>query len=246
MLTNQTAVVTGGSRGLGRAIARKLAESGANIAILYAGNEAAASETCTLLAESNVTVKAYRCDVSDYEATKAVIDQILADFGQIDILVNNAGITRDSTIRSMKEADFDAVIDTNLKGAFHMIKHCYGHFLRRRCGRIINITSVSGLMGNAGQANYSSAKAGMVGLTKAVAKELGGRGITCNAIAPGFIETDMTNALSDKVKEAAVESIPLRHMGKPEDVANLALFLAGEGASYITGEVIRVDGGLGM
>lgn len=246
MLTNQTAVVTGGSRGLGRAIARKLAEDGANIAILYAGNEAAAEETCALLAETNVMAKAYRCDVSDYEATKAAIDQILADFGQIDILVNNAGITRDSTIRSMKEADFDAVIDTNLKGAFHMIKHCYGHFLRRRCGRIINITSVSGLMGNAGQANYSSAKAGMVGLTKAVAKELGGRGITCNAIAPGFIETDMTDALSDKVKEAAVESIPLRHMGKPEDVANLALFLAGESASYITGEVIRVDGGLGM
>ncbi|WP_195984248.1 3-oxoacyl-[acyl-carrier-protein] reductase [Clostridium sp. D33t1_170424_F3] len=246
MLTNQTAVVTGGSRGLGRAIARKLAENGANIAILYAGNEAAADETCALLAETGVTAKAYRCDVSDYEATKAAVDQILADFGQIDILVNNAGITRDSTIRSMKEADFDAVIDTNLKGAFHMIKHCYGHFLRRRCGRIINITSVSGLMGNAGQANYSSAKAGMVGLTKAVAKELGGRGITCNAIAPGFIETDMTDKLSDKVKEAAVESIPLRHMGKPEDVANLALFLADEGASYITGEVIRVDGGLGM
>lgn len=146
----------------------------------------------------------------------------------------------------MKEADFDAVIDTNLKGAFHMIKHCYSHFMKRRSGRIINISSVSGLMGNAGQGNYSSAKAGLVGLTKSVAKELASRNVTCNAIAPGFIETDMTAKLSDKVKEGASAAIPLKHMGKPEDIANLAVFLAGDGASYITGEVIRVDGGLGM
>lgn len=172
--------------------------------------------------------------------------QILADFGQINILVNNAGITRDGLLLSMKEADFDAVIDTNLKGAFHMIKHCYSHFMKRRSGRIINISSVSGLMGNAGQGNYSSAKAGLVGLTKSVAKELASRNVTCNAIAPGFIETDMTAKLSDKVKEGASAAIPLKHMGKPEDIANLAVFLAGDGASYITGEVIRVDGGLGM
>ena len=246
MLTNQTAVITGGSRGIGRAIALKMAESGANVAIVYAGNEEAANETCALAAEHGVTAKAYRCDVSDFDATKDTVAQILADFGQINILVNNAGITRDGLLLSMKEADFDAVIDTNLKGAFHMIKHCYSHFMKRRSGRIINISSVSGLMGNAGQGNYSSAKAGLVGLTKSVAKELASRNVTCNAIAPGFIETDMTAKLSDKVKDGASAAIPLKHMGKPEDIANLAVFLAGDGASYITGEVIRVDGGLGM
>lgn len=246
MLNGKTALVTGASRGIGKAIALKLAEEGANVAVVYAGNQQAAEETCGLLAEKGIKAKAYGCDVSDFEATKQLVGQVIEDFGGIDILVNNAGIVRDGLVLSMKEADFDAVVATNLKGAFNLIKHTYSHFMKRRSGRIINITSVAGLMGNAGQANYASAKAGMIGLTKTVAKELAARGITCNAIAPGFIETDMTDALSDKVKEGAAAAIPMRHMGKPEDIANLAAFLASEQAGYITGEVIRVDGGMCM
>lgn len=246
MLKDKVAVVTGGSRGLGRAIALKLAENGANIAVVYAGNEQAANEACEQISQHSVKVKAYRCDVSDFEATKELTAQIISDFGGIDILVNNAGIVRDGLTLHMKEDDFDAVIDTNLKGAFFMIKNCYSHFMKKRSGKIINITSVSGMMGNPGQANYSSAKAGLIGLTKTIAKELAGRNVTCNAIAPGFIETEMTDKLSDKVKEGAVAAIPLKRMGKPEDVANLAAFLADEQSNYITGEVIKVDGGLYM
>ena len=246
MLNGKTALVTGASRGIGKAIALKLAEEGANVAVVYAGNQQAAEETCGLLAEKGIKAKAYGCDVSDFEATKQLVGQVIEDFGGIDILVNNAGIVRDGLVLSMKEADFDAVVATNLKGAFNLIKHTYSQFMKRRSGRIINITSVAGLMGNAGQANYASAKAGMIGLTKTVAKELAARGITCNAIAPGFIETDMTDALSDKVKEGAAAAIPMRHMGKPEDIANLTAFLASEQAGYITGEVIRVDGGMCM
>ncbi|MBW7573002.1 3-oxoacyl-[acyl-carrier-protein] reductase [Caproiciproducens faecalis] len=246
MLTGKTAVVTGGSRGIGKAIALKLAQEGANVAVLYAGNEAAAQETCSLIEQSGVKAAAYRCDVADDGQTKETVDAILAEFGGIDILVNNAGITRDGLLLSMKEEDFDTVVDTNLKGAFHMIKHTYRHFMKKRSGRIINITSVSGVTGNAGQANYSSAKAGLIGLTKSTAKELAGRNVTCNAIAPGFIDTDMTAALPEKVKEAAVEAIPLKRMGSPADIANLAAFLAGDAAGYITGEVIKIDGGLCM
>ncbi|HEX3038237.1 MAG TPA: 3-oxoacyl-[acyl-carrier-protein] reductase [Oscillospiraceae bacterium] len=246
MLDDKVAVVTGGSRGLGKAIALKMAENGANVAIVYAGNEQAANETCEQISQYSVKAKAYRCNVSDYEATKELTAQIIEDFGGIDILVNNAGIVRDSLIFHMKEEDFDTVINTNLKGAFYMTKHCYPHFMKKRSGKIINITSVSGMMGNAGQANYSAAKAGLIGLTKTTAKELAGRGVNCNAIAPGFIASDMTDKLSDKVKENAVAVIPLKHMGTPEDVANLAVFLASEQSSYITGEVIKVDGGLYM
>lgn len=244
MLKGQVAVVTGGSRGIGRAIARKLAENGADVAILYAGNQKAAEETCTLLQGFSVRCGAYRCDVADFDATKKTVDEILKDFGKIDILVNNAGITRDGSIATMKEQDFDDVIRTNLKGSFHMIRNCCRHFLHQRSGRIINISSVAGLSGNVGQANYSSAKAGLIGLTKTVARELAGRGITCNAIAPGFIDTDMTREMNEKARDAVVASIPMKRAGKPEDVANLAAFLAGDGAAYITGEVIRVDGGL--
>ncbi|WP_444659041.1 3-oxoacyl-[acyl-carrier-protein] reductase [Caproiciproducens sp. R2] len=246
MLKGKTAVVTGGSRGIGKAIALKLAQEGADIAILYAGNEAAAQETCSLIGQSGAKAKAYRCDVADDRQTKETVDAILADFGGIDILVNNAGVVRDGLILSMKEEDFDTVIDTNLKGAFHMIKHTYRHFMKKRSGRIINITSVSGVTGNAGQANYSSAKAGLIGLTKSTAKELAGRNVTCNAIAPGFIDTDMTAALADKVREAAIEAIPLKRMGTPGDIAALAAFLAGDEAGYLTGEVIKMDGGLYM
>lgn len=246
MLKGKTAVVTGGSRGIGKAIALKLAQEGADIAILYAGNEAAAQETCSLIGQSGAKAKAYRCDVADDRQTKETVDAILADFGGIDILVNNAGVVRDGLILSMKEEDFDTVVNTNLKGAFHMIKHTYRHFMKKRSGRIINITSVSGVTGNAGQANYSSAKAGLIGLTKSTAKELAARNVTCNAIAPGFIDTDMTAALTDKVREAAVEAIPLKRMGTPGDIAALAAFLAGDEAGYLTGEVIKMDGGLCM
>lgn len=246
MLKGKTAVVTGGSRGIGKAIALKLAQEGADVAIVYAGNEAAANETREALESYGVKAKAYRCDVSDDAQTKALVDAVLADFGGIDILVNNAGIVRDGLLLSMKEEDFDAVLDTNLKGAFHMIKHTYRNFMKKRGGRIINIASVSGIIGNPGQANYSAAKAGLIGLTKATAKELAGRNVTCNAIAPGFIETDMTAGLPEKAKEAAVGAIPLKRMGKPEDIAELAAFLAGDGAGYLTGEVIKIDGGLCM
>lgn len=244
VLEGKTAIVTGGSRGIGRAIALAFAQNGANVAVLYAGNEEAAKEVCSQAEAFGVKAESYRCDVSDFTKTGEVVKEIIEAFGGVDILVNNAGIVRDSLVLSMKEEDFDAVISTNLKGAFNLIKHTYSHFMRKRSGRIINISSVSGLMGNAGQANYSAAKAGIVGLTKTVAKELAARGVTCNAIAPGFIETDMTGALSDKVKDAANGMIPMKKMGAPEDIAQTALFLASQGARYITGEVIKVDGGL--
>lgn len=244
MLKEKTAVITGGSRGIGRSIALKLAENGSDIAIIFAGNESLAGEVCSLAEGFGVKAKSYKCDVSDFAQSKAVVSEIIKEFGGIDILVNNAGVTRDGLIFGMKESDYDAVLDTNLKGAFNMIKHSYGNFLKRKSGRIINISSVSGLMGNAGQANYSASKAGLIGLTKSVARELAGRGICCNAIAPGFIDTSM-------IEDAAaanniVASIPLGRLGHAEDVAEAALFLAGKGSSYITGEVIRVDGGMAM
>lgn len=243
-LENKTALVTGAGRGIGRAIAVELAKNGADVAVVYAGNSVAADETVSMIEALGRKAKAYQCDVSGFEDTKKLVDTVIEDFGGIDILVNNAGINRDSLMRSMKEEDFDAVINTNLKGTFNMIKHCYGHFIRKRSGRIINISSLAGLMGNAGQTNYAAAKAGIVGLTKSVAKELAGRNITCNAIAPGFIETDMTKKMPEKVLEAAVAQIPMKRMGKPEDIASMAAFLASDSAAYITGEVIKIDGGL--
>lgn len=243
---NKTAVVTGASRGIGLAVAKKLASLGADIAIVYVGAENEGENAKKQIEEIGVKVGLYYCDVSDFETTAKTTKQIIEDFGGIDILVNNAGITKDALVLSMKESDFDAVINVNLKGTFNMIKNTYSHFMRKRSGKIINVTSVVALGGNAGQANYVSSKAGVIGLTKTVAKELAARGVTCNAVAPGFIETDMTEVLSDKVKENMASSIPMKRGGKPEDVANVIAFLASDYASYVTGEVIRVDGGMAM
>lgn len=246
MEQNKTALVTGASRGIGRAIALKLANDGFDVAVLFAGNEEAAKQTSALIQEKGRKALSVRCDVSDPQQCKQAVQSVLENFGGIDVLVNNAGIVRDALVLSMKEEDFEKVIDTNLNGAFYMIKNTYHQFMKRRHGRIINISSISGLMGNAGQANYASAKAGLVGLTKSVAKELAGRNITCNAVAPGFIQTDMTAALSDKVRQAAQEQIPMKKMGLPEDVAAAVAFLASDEAGYITGQVLSVDGGLNM
>ena len=227
MLKGKTAVVTGGSRGIGEAIVYKLASLGANIAVIYAGNTTAAEKVCEKCKqEYGVDAKAYQCNV---------------DFGTAQILVNNAGITRDGLLAMMKEEDFDAVLDTNLKGAFNMIRHMTGLFIRAREGCIINITSVAGMMGNAGQCNYSASKAGLIGLTKSVAKELAPKGIRCNAVAPGFIATDMTGNQTDN---PLLSMIPLGTMGETEDVAEAVAYLAT--AKYVTGEVLRVDGGIAM
>ncbi len=244
MLKDKTAIITGASRGIGRAIAVKFAQNGADLALLYASDEAAAGEALQECRSFGVRAEAYRCDVSDWNACEETVYRVKEAFGKVDILVNNAGITRDALIATMKEANFDAVLDTNLKGAFHMIRHCAPLFIRARGGRIINISSVSGLMGNAGQANYSASKAGLIGLTKSVARELAPRGVTCNAIAPGFIQTDMTRNIG--MENRLASSIPLGRLGSSSDVAGAALFLAGDGAGYITGEVLRVDGGLAM
>ena len=244
-LKGKTAVVTGGSRGIGAAITRQFAAMGADVAILYAGNQQAAEAICEACqTEYGVRAKAYRCDVSNFEDTKKTMTEIKKDFADVHILVNNAGITKDALTPMMKEEDFDAVLDTNLKGAFNMIRACYSGFIRKKSGRIINISSVSGIMGNAGQANYSASKAGVIGLTKSVARELASRGITCNAVAPGFIQTDMTENLGDN--NPLLNSIPLGRMGKPEDIAAAVAFLASDGAAYITGEGLKVDGGLAI
>lgn len=241
MLTEKTALITGGSRGIGAVIAETLAAQGANIVILYAGNTEAAQAVCRRCAEQGVKAAAYQCNVADFTAVKETIAQIKKDFGGVHILVNNAGITRDGLAAMMKEEDFDAVLDTNLKGAFHLIRHCTPLFLRQREGCIINITSVAGLMGNAGQCNYAASKAGLIGLTKSIAKELAPRGIRCNAVAPGFIATDMTG---EQGENPLLTRIPLGRMGETEEVAEAVAFLAQ--AKYITGEVLRVDGGLAM
>lgn len=242
MLTGKTAIVTGGSRGIGEAIAYKLASLGASIAVIYAGNAAAATTVCERCRrEFGVKAQAYACDVSDFSGVKETVAGIKAEFGTVHILINNAGITRDGLLAMMREEDFDCVMDTNLKGAFNMIRHCTGVFIRNREGCIINITSVAGLMGNAGQCNYSASKAGLIGLTKSVAKELAPKGIRCNAVAPGFIATDMTD---DQAENPLLSRIPLGTMGETEDVAAAVAYLAT--AKYVTGEVLRVDGGIAM
>lgn len=242
MLRGKTAIVTGGSRGIGAAIVKKFASLGANVAVIYAGNEAAAETVCeTCRAEYGVKAVAYRCDVSSFEETKAVIAAVKTDFGGVHILVNNAGITRDGLLAMMKEESFDTVLDTNLKGAFNMTRHCTPLFLRAKEGCILNISSVSGLMGNPGQCNYAASKAGLIGLTKSTAKELAPKGIRCNAIAPGFIRTDMTESQENN---PMLSMIPLGRMGEAEEVAEAAAYLAR--ATYVTGEVLRIDGGIAM
>lgn len=243
-LTGKTAIVTGGSRGIGRAVCIALAEQGANIALIYAGNAEKAEETLQLLSAYPVQAQAYCCNVADFDATKAVISEIHKTFGSIDICVNNAGITKDKLMLSMKPEEFSAVIDINLTGAFNVLKQVYPVMAKQRSGKIINVSSVAGLMGNAGQVNYAASKAGLIGMTKSIAKELAPRGIQCNAIAPGFIATDMTEAFQDKPE--VMNAIPMKRMGKPEEVAALVAFLASPMADYITGEVIRIDGGMAM
>ncbi|MCF0121090.1 MAG: 3-oxoacyl-ACP reductase FabG [Oscillospiraceae bacterium] len=243
-MTMKTAIITGGSRGIGAAVTKKLASVGMNVAVIYAGNEALAAQVCAdCAAEYGVEAKYYRCDVADFDAVKATVNQIKKDFGTVDVLVNNAGITRDGLIATMKEADFDAVVDTNLKGAFNMIRHCAGIFIRNKGGSIVNVSSAAGLIGNPGQSNYSASKAGIIGLTKSVARELASRGVTCNAVAPGFISTDMTKELSLSQEQISA-AVPLGRLGSPEDIADAVAFLVNAG--YITGEVLRVDGGTAM
>lgn len=246
MLKGKIALVTGAAKGIGRAIALALAADGATVVVNYNGSREKAEQTLEEVRKLGSDGMVYQCNVADTAAADVMVKDIIRTYGRLDILVNNAGITRDNLIMRMSEEDFDAVIDANLKGCFNTIKAASRQLLKQREGRIINITSVSGILGNAGQANYSASKAGIIGLTKTMAREMASRGITVNAIAPGFVETDMTQVLSDSVKEAATAQIPLGHFGKPEDIANMAAYLASEKASYITGQIISVDGGMAI
>lgn len=245
-LAGKTAVVTGGSRGIGKAIALELASKGANIVINYRSDETSVQATIKEIESLGSSAIAVKCDVSIFEQANIIMKTAVEKFGSVDILVNNAGITKDNLLIRMKEEDFDRVIQVNLKGTFNCIRHASSIMLKQRSGKIINISSVVGISGNAGQVNYAAAKAGIIGITKSVARELASRGITCNAVAPGFIQTDMTNCLSEKVKEGTLNSIPLKRIGKPQDVANLVCFLASKSSDYITGQVINVDGGMVM
>jgi len=244
MLTGKNAIVTGSSRGIGKAIAIKLAELGANIILNYRNNVASVKEVIKEIETKGVKVMAIQGDVSNFEDAKKVVDEAKEKLGSIDILVNNAGITRDTLLMRMKEEDFDKVIEVNLKGVFNCTKNIVPIMMKQRSGRIINISSIVGLSGNAGQSNYAAAKAGIIGFTKSVAKEIATRGITVNAVAPGFISTDMTDVLSDKVKEEIKKNIPLRRIGEGKDIANTVAFLASDMGAYITGQVISVDGGM--
>lgn len=243
---NKTALVTGGSRGIGRAVAIELARAGAKVAINYAGNKAAAEEVLKIITDAGGEAMIIQGDVGDMSAVESMIKQVVDQFGSLDILVNNAGITRDNLIMRMKEEDWDAVIHTNLKGIFNCTKVATKIMMKQRYGRIVNMTSVVGVMGNAGQSNYAAAKAGVIGFTKSMAKELASRNITVNAVAPGYIATDMTANLPDQAKTDLANQIPLQRLGKPEDVATAVMFLVSAGADYITGQTLNVDGGMVM
>ena len=246
MLEQKVAVVTGASRGIGRQIALTLASRGARVIVNYNGSAARAEEVVLKIQEAGGQAEAVQCDVSDFQKAGELMNYVIQTYGRVDILVNNAGITRDGLLMKMSEEDFDAVLNTNLKGAFNCMQHVARQMIRQKGGRIINISSVSGVMGNAGQANYSASKAGVIGLTKAAAREMASRGITVNAVAPGFINTEMTEVLSDSVKEAAVAQIPMKTFGETTDIAEAVAFLASDEARYITGQVLCVDGGMAM
>ncbi|MDI9243309.1 3-oxoacyl-[acyl-carrier-protein] reductase [Fusibacillus kribbianus] len=245
-MREKIAVVTGASRGIGRAIALRLAKEGAFVILNFNGSEERAREAVAEIEAAGGKAEAIRCDVSDFHGAEAFFAEIIKKYGRVDILVNNAGITRDGLLMRMSEEDFDRVIAINLKGAFNCIRHVSRQMIKQRSGRIVNISSVSGVMGNAGQVNYCASKAGIIGLTKSAARELSARGITVNAVAPGFIDTEMTRVLSDQVKEHAVGQIPLGHFGRPEDIAEAVAFLVSDRAGYITGQVLSVDGGMAM
>ena len=246
MLKNKIALITGAGRGIGRAIAIALAKEGAEVVINYNGSEERAKEVKQTIEENGGKASIYKCNVSDFTACEAMIKDIVKEYGHLDILVNNAGITKDGLIMKMKEEDFDSVLNVNLKGTFNTIRHSARQMLKQRSGKIINISSVSGILGNVGQANYAASKAGVIGLTKTMARELGSLGITVNAIAPGFVDTEMTEVLSEEIRENACKQIILGRFGKPEDIANTAVFLASDKADYITGQVISVDGGMNV
>lgn len=246
MLSGKVALVTGASRGIGRQIALTLAGYGATVIVNYNGSKEKADAVVAEIEANGGSAEAVQCSVADFAACGAMITAMLGKYGHIDILVNNAGITKDNLVMKMTEEDFDAVIETNLKGTFNTIKHMYRPFLKQRGGSIINMTSVSGVLGNVGQANYSASKAGVIGLTKSMARELASRNITVNAVAPGFIDTDMTQAMTDTAKEATLAQIPLKRMGQPIDIAETVAFLASDKASYITGQIISVDGGMAI
>ena len=246
MLKNKIALITGAGRGIGRAIAIALAKEGAEVVINYNGSEERAKEVKQTIEENGGKASIYKCNVSDFTACEAMIKDIVKEYGHLDILVNNAGITKDGLIMKMKEEDFDSVLNVNLKGTFNTIRHSARQMLKQRSGKIINISSVSGILGNVGQANYAASKAGVIGLTKTMARELGSRGITVNAIAPGFVDTEMTEVLSEEIRENACKQIIPGRFGKPEDIANTAVFLASDKADYITGQVISVDGGMNV
>lgn len=246
MLTGKTALVTGAARGIGKEIAMTLAGNGATVIVNYNGSKERAEAVVSEIKANGGEAEAMQCNVADFEASENMVKEVLAKYGKVDILVNNAGITKDNLIMRMSEADYDAVLDTNLKGAFNMIRHLSRSFLKQRSGKIINISSVSGVMGNAGQSNYSASKAGLIGLTKSVARELASRNVCVNAVAPGFITTEMTEVLSEDYQKKINEMIPLGKMGTTKDIANLVLFLAGNQSDYITGQVIHVDGGMVM
>ena len=245
-LKGKAALVTGGSRGIGRAVCLELARRGACVAVNYAGNAAAAEETVESCKAMGVDAFSVQADVADAAACDAMVKEVLSRFGRLDILVNNAGITRDGLMPMLKDADWDAVLDANLQGAFHCMRAAYRPMMKQKYGRVVNLSSIVGLRGNAGQANYAASKAGLIGLTKSMAKELAGRNVTVNAVAPGFIDTDMTAALPEKARESMLASIPMGRLGQGEDVAKAVAFFAGDGAGYVTGQVLCVDGGMAV